>query len=112
MSAPNLKELDWAIAELESQESSERRYILLAALYICRYQMLGNTQPRPAIAAYSEAPRQEMETLGQYGDSEFLRTVAGKTPEAVWGVIDELMETLQVINARAYESVMRKLGRL
>ena len=45
MSAPNLKEIEWAISELENQESSEGRYTLLAALYTCRNQMLGNTQP-------------------------------------------------------------------
>lgn len=32
MSAPNLKEIEWAISELESQESSEGRYTLLAWL--------------------------------------------------------------------------------
>ena len=31
MSAPNLKEIEWAISELESQESTESRYTLLAA---------------------------------------------------------------------------------
>ena len=41
MSAPNLKEIEWAISELENQESSEGRYTLLAALYTCRNQMLG-----------------------------------------------------------------------
>ena len=109
MSAPNLKEIEWAISELESQESSESRYTLLAALYICRNQILGNVQPEPYIAAYSEAAAPEVEVLGQYGGSKFLRAAAGKDPAKVLMVIDDLLDALQVVNRRAYNNVMRKL---
>ncbi len=112
MSAPNLKEIEWAISELEQEESSEGRYTLLAALYTCRNEMLGLSAPQPQIAAYSEAPAPAQERLGHYGDSDFLRAVAGKDPSDAWAVMDALMETLQVVNQRAYDSVMRKLGRL
>ena len=112
MSAPNLKEIEWAISELERQESTEGRYTLLAALYTCRDHMLGDTQPGPSIAAYSEASPPEVETLGQYGDSDFLRAVTGKDPAKVLTVIDDLLDALQVVNRRAYDNVMRKLDRL
>lgn len=111
MTKPNLKEIEWAISDLEEQETTEIRYILLAALYICRDHMLGHSQPGPAIAAYSEmaAAEVEVEVLGQYGDSEFLRAAAGKAPEKVLLVIDDLLDALQVVNRRAYDNVMRKL---
>ena len=109
MAKPNLKEIEWAISDLEEQETSENRYILLAALHICRDHMLGYSQPGPAIAAYSEAAVAEVEVLGQYGDSEFLRAAAGKDPEKVLMVIDDLLDALQVVNRRAYDNVMRKL---
>lgn len=112
MTKPNLKEIEWAISDLEEQETSENRYILLAALHICRDHMLGYSQPRPAIAAYSEAAAAEVEVLGQYGDSEFLRAAAGKDPEKVLLVIDDLLDALQVVNRRAYDNVMRKLDML
>lgn len=112
MSAPNLKEIEWAIQELEGQESSEGRYTLLAALYTCRNEMMGLSSPQPQIAAYSEAAGPTADRLGQYGDSDFLRAVAGKNPAEAWIVIDELMETLQVINQRIYDSTMRKMERL
>ena len=112
MSAPNLKEIEWAISELENQESSEGRYTLLAALYTCRNQMLGNTQPEPRIAAYSEMAAPEAEVLGQYGDSEFLMAAAGKDPAKVLMVIDDLLDALQVVKRRAYDYVMRKLDML
>ena len=112
MAAPNLKEIEWAIEELENQESNERRYTLLAALYTCRNEMLGLTAPAAQAAAYSEAPAPDGPALGQYGDSDFLQAVAGKDPASAWAVIDELMDTLRVVNQRMYESVMRKLGRI
>lgn len=111
MAAPNLKEIEWAISELEQEESSEKRYQLLAALYTCRSELLGPSAPQPQIAAYSEAAPIH-ETLGRYGGSDFLQAVSGKDPAAAWAVMDELMDTLRVVNPRAYDSVLRKLGRL
>lgn len=109
MAAPNLKEIEWAIHELEQEESSEKRYELLAALYTCRNEMLGLAAPQPQISAYSEAAPVS-ERLGLYGDSDFLRSVSGKDPAAAWGVMDKHMEALRVVNPRAYEGVMRKLS--
>lgn len=109
MAAPNLKEIEWAISELEQEESSEKRYELLAALYTCRNEMLGECVQQPQVAAYSEtAP----EPLGRYGDSDFLRAVSGKDPAAAWGVMDKHMEVLRVVNPKAYEGVMRKINQL
>lgn len=110
MATPNLKEIEWAISELEGEETSKAGYILLAALHICRDHMLG-LSGQPQVAAYSEAAPVE-EQLDRYGDSDFLRAVDGLDPAAAWGVMDELMETLQVVNRRAYDGVMRKLERL
>ena len=109
MSAPNLKEIENGIYELEHEESSERRYTLLAALYTCRNQLMGVSPPQPQIAAYSEAAGGGLEVLGQYGDSEFLRAAAGKDPAKVLTVIDDLLDALQVVNRRAYDSVIRRL---
>ena len=74
--------------------------------------MLGNTQQELPVVAYSDAGIPTSETLGLYGDSDFLRAAAGKDPAAAWAVMDELMDTLRVVNPRAYDSVMRKLERL
>lgn len=111
MAAPNLAEIENGIYKLEHEESSKAGYILLSALYICRDKMLGLSAPQSQVMAYSEAPA-PVEQLERYGDSDFLRTVQGRDPGAAWAVIDELMETLRVVNPRAYESVMRKMQRL
>ena len=112
MSVPNLQEIEWAISELERQESSESRYTLLAALYTCRNQMQGNVRSAPRMVAYSEAVASEMEVLGQYGDSEFLRAAAGKDTVKVMAVIDDLMDALQVVNKRSHDNIIKKINQL
>lgn len=43
------------------------------------------------------------------GDSDFLRTVQGKDMASVLSVLDEAMTTLQIINPRLYDGIMRRL---
>lgn len=112
MSAPNLKEIEWAISELEKEESSFPVYAKLANLYTVRNEMLGLSAAQPQAAAYSETAAPVDTALGRYGESDFLQAVEGRDPGAAWSVMDELMETLRVVNPRAYDSVMRKLERL
>jgi len=112
MSAPNLKEIEWAISELEGKESSESRYILLSALYTCRNEMLGLCAAQPQIAVYSESSVPAEEPLGEYGDSDFLHIVSGKDPSKAWRIMDDLMETLRVVNPRVYDSVIMKIEKL
>lgn len=109
MATPNIKEIEWAISELEGEETSKAGYILLAALHICRDHMLGVSAPQPQIVAYSEVAAPVDEKLGRYGDSEFLQAVEGLDPGAAWAVMNEHMESLRIVYPRAYEGVMRKL---
>ena len=111
MPAPNLKEIEWAISELVREESSFPVYAKLANLYTVRNEMLGSVQ-QPQITARAEASDATHDGLEQYGESDFLKAVAGKSGAKAWAVMDELMDTLHVVNPRAYESVLRKLGRI
>lgn len=108
MSAPNLKEIEWAIAELEKEESSFPVYAKLANLYTVRDKMMGHSAQQPQVSAYSEAAPIP-ETIGRYGDSDFLKAVEGKNPERVWTIIDDFMDSLQVVNRRAYDNLVRRL---
>lgn len=108
MSAPNLKEIEWAIAELEKGESSFPVYAKLANLYTVRDKMMGRSAQQPQVSAYSEAAPIP-ETIGRYGDSDFLKAVEGKNPERVWTIIDDFMDSLQVVNRRAYDNLVRRL---
>lgn len=108
MSAPNLEEIEWAISELKKEESGWAVYSKLADLCTVRKELLGAPDQQPHIAAYSEAAPIP-ESIGQYGDSDFLRAVAGKNPDRVWLVLDEFVESLSVVNRKAYNNLVRRL---
>lgn len=97
------REVQAWIARLECEDSSWNNYEKLATLYAIQNRH-SRTEPREQVAAYSEAP-----AVGSYGSSDFLRAVAGKDQNRAWEVMDELMDSLSVVNERVYNSVMRKL---
>ena len=107
------KEIDIEIARLEYGESSYSAYAKLANLYTIRNQMSRNSQ-KDYEQDYSAAPAAvEYEPMvEQYGDTEFLTAIAGKHPADVWGIMDDLMDTLRITNPRVYNGVMRKINAL
>lgn len=103
------------IARLEYEESSYPNYAKLANLYVIRDKMqeaLRDDGPRYA-SSYSgtAAPAPVLSAIGEYGDSDFLLAISGKDPRNVWPIIDELMDTLSVVNVKAYNSIMGKITR-
>ena len=51
-------------------------------------------------------------TIETKGDTEFLAAANGKKADDVWPIIDDLMDTLRVVNEKAYNSVLRKIKAL
>lgn len=110
------------IARLEYEESSYPNYAKLADLYVIRDKMQKDEQGSRStrLHAYSgdsvpavqaAAPQAEVpQMVGGYGDSDFLHSIAGKDPSKVWPIMDELMDTLSLVNRRVYDSVMRKIS--
>lgn len=106
------KEIAAEIARLEYVESSYSNYSKLADLYVIKNQM----EHIPAATmnpdtGYSYAPPSD-QTVGVYGDSEFMQAVAGRSTSDVFKIMDDLMDTLKVVNHRAYISVLRKINEL
>lgn len=111
------------IARLEYEESSYPNYAKLADLYVIRDKMQEDEQGSRSsrMHAYSgaHAPAVQAEVpqaaatqmVGSYGDSDFLRAIAEKDPSKVWPIVDELMDTLAIVNAKVYHSVMQKVQR-
>ena len=95
------------IARLETEESSWTNYERLAVLYTIRDQQSGERE-RALPMAYSAAPAPV--SVETYGDSDFLRAASKASQEKAWGIMDELMDSLKIVNERVYNSVMRKLG--
>lgn len=105
------KDLLEAIAECQGQRNpNANTCIKLAAYYTILQNITSNTQPDPnPIPTYSYAGSPVGNTINYEGDSEFLQLVNGRDQDEILPVIDELMTTLQVINPRLYNSVIRKL---
>ena len=110
----DIRELEYWISRYEKEADKLDQLSTLSALYSIRDRLQGDVRsaPQPQISAYSEASTPAGETLSLYGESDFLRAVAGLPAPDAWAVMDELMDTLQVVNPRTYDSVMRKLGRI
>lgn len=107
-------EIRAAIAKLEFDESSYSNYAKLASLYVIRDKMQEEERGDGGryVGYYSGVPAPmsaEPATVGEYGDSEFLLAVAGKDPAKAWAVVDELMDTLSLVNRRVYDSMLRKI---
>lgn len=99
------RDLDSAIAECKGKRNPDASTcIKLAAYYTIKRELFGEPIP-----AYSYAPAPVRSTVEIDGDSEFARAVDGKDQHAVLPVIDELMQTLKVIQPKLYNAVMDKL---
>lgn len=94
------RELALWIKRLETEESSWSNYEKLAALYTIQNQNREPVRESRVVEEYSAASAP---------DSDFLRAVASVDPSRAWEVMDELMDSLKVVNERIYNNVMRKL---
>ena len=56
--------------------------------------------------------KKSKEPLSIAGDSEFMTAVNGKPGDAVWKIMEELMDTVHVLHPRIYESVIKKLNKI
>ena len=95
------KELEKAIQECEDAPVSFDNAHKLATLYNLYDRQY--SEKIPITETYIE------EVIGYYGNTDFYKLIDGKQAESVWQVMNELMETLEVINPRLYEAVLRKL---
>ena len=92
--------LDIINEEIEALERKEINYAVaekLANLYIVRDHMT-NQEVEPVTV------KTELESR-----SEFLTVVSSIPSDTAWDIMDELMTTLQTVNPRLYDCVMRKL---
>lgn len=93
------RELDGAIKECENAPTSYQNCAKLATFYTI-VDHLYNNESKPLV---------EQSQIDDYGDSEFLQSVKGKDTQSIWLVMDELMATLQAVNPRLYDGVMRMI---
>lgn len=106
--------LNEAIAEVQGKRDPNRQdCMMLAAFYIIQDRLFPHEQPQEAGYSFA-APAETTIThdsgiVGEYGDTEFLQTIHGMDADRAWLVMDELMETIRIINPRLYNGVLRQL---
>lgn len=106
------KDLQEAIAECLGQRSpNANTCIKLAAFYTIKNQLYGEKEVEQDILppSYSYAPAPD-ERIRQYGDTPFYKAIAGRTPDDIWHIIDEVFTALMAVNPRLYQAAMRKLS--
>lgn len=92
-----------AIAECQGERNPNAQTCRNLAAY---YTILDHVRYNPQVS--HDSPPIE-ESVAYDGESDFARLVRGKSISDVMGLMDELMDTLQVIQPRLYDAVMRKL---
>lgn len=98
-----------AIAECQGVRSpTASTCIKLAAFYTIYEHMYGRKEDVPTYS-YAEPPVDDVEKVIYSSDTDFGKAVEGRDVNEVLALIDELMTTLQVINPRLYNGVMRRL---
>ena len=104
----DVREIDGAIAKLESSELTMPRVEKLAALYTVKNNQRQAATPtqESRVRYYADA---EPSKRKNEPESDFLRLVAEVDINEVLDVMDELMAALYISNQRVYNGVMRKL---
>ena len=100
-------DLETAIAECQGKRNPDSKTcIMLAAFYTIKREMFGEERE----PEYSFAPAPVRNTIQFDSDSEFARAIDGRSMDEVLPIINELVETLSIIQPRLYDAFMGKLA--
>lgn len=99
-------ELEDAVNELLDGKHSIQNCERLAAIYTVLDHLY--KEEKPMIQA-SHDNKTESE-IGRYGNSKFLKTIAGKPSKDAWIIMDELVEAVTVLNPRLTANFYEKLN--
>lgn len=106
-------DLDEAIMECNGKKNPDANTcIKLAAFYTIKQHLFPDKKDDPIqMPKFEEGYSYEGGNTGitYSGDSDFAQAIIGRDQNEIMAVIDELMETLKVLNPRLYASVMRRI---
>ena len=104
------QDLAQAIAECQGDRNpNANTCIKLAAFLTIQRELFGEEKQAEQLPAYSFAPAPDRNIVEIDSDSEFARAVNGMPLDELLPVMDELMDTLQIVQPRLYSAVMNKL---
>lgn len=93
-----------AIEDLEMAPATYQNAEKLATFYTLYDHLYVRKEPVSRIESINEV------IVDDYGDSEFLQAVAGRKADQIWMVMDELMETVKVLQPKLYQAVIDKIN--
>lgn len=112
------QDLQEAIAECEGQKNpNASTCIKLAAFYTIKEHMYGSGSVMPSVEPYkeigysygSDSWNRSEGLVEAHSGTEFSEVVNGMPQDYFLDIMDELISTLQIVQPRLYESVIRKL---
>lgn len=94
---------------LESSHHSIQNCEKLAAVYTVLDHISPDAQPHVNSFSSYEV---KQDIIGVYGDSKFLQAIAGKDTQAVWKIMNEMMDAISVLNPKLHKAVLSRLSSL
>ena len=76
------------------------------------YTVLDHISPTVREPEHSYDNKSGSETVGRYGNSEFLNLITGKDPHEVWKIMNEMVEAVAVFNPKLHRAVLSRLSSL
>jgi hypothetical protein len=92
-----------AIEDLEMAPATYQNAEKLATFYTLYEHLYVRKEPLSRVESIEEV------VIGDYGDSEFFQAVMDKKSDDVWMIMDELMETLKVMQPKLYQATIDKI---
>ena len=104
------QDLAQAIAECQGERNpNANTCIKLAAFLTIHRELFGEEKQAEQFPSYSFAPAPDRNIVEIDSDSEFARAVNGMPLDEFLPIINELMQTLEIVQPRLYNAVMAKL---
>lgn len=107
-----LRDIEEAIAECQGQRNpNANTCVKLAAYYTIRRELLGEEKDAEQ-PSYSYAPAPDPDpVVVNDGNDDFARMVDGRDQAEIWPILNEAMDTLQIVMPKLYTAVMDRLRR-
>ena len=100
----SMEQISGEIAALEEEKPTHVIMQKLAALYTVRDRMIINSNKEATTVVVSDTiPEMDSE-------SDFMKLIYGKSIKDVLPIVDELVQTISVLNPGLYKSVLRKIN--
>ena len=104
------QDLKQAIAECQGERNpNANTCIKLAAFLTIHRELFGEEKQAEQLPSYSFAPAPDRNIINFDSDSEFARAINGRDVNEILPIIEELAETLEVIQPRLYNAFINKL---